>query len=1326
MQVRIEQDLDSAGEAFAAEILRALQFWHNELKIIIQLCTGESPFIGYRKMGGDKALREKGVKKYNKIGAILDTWDKPKTRLFLKNNGLNPKLKPDMKKVIAFAIDAIFPQKRNDYFAFANLLNNVCELWGIPKQNRNLFYGDIYVTKENDQWEINRIPEGEYKEIIESIDKEGLKILEYQARCLLNGNKIGFALNASLRIEGNKVIGQRLKRDDKGDFRVKEVEIEPLKSDHIQYKYLESMHNQALMMQEKLKGFGGAHITLLGVGPSYEGKGHIGFCEEGTLPEQTCFIAAINDYDATFHIAGAHAKEFYGFKNMFVTDGDVRMPKFGFITYGPADLMYRQSRNRPEQGKRDISKEVIVIVIATGNLKSNSVAKAIEGEYDCQYPLSLTQNSRGIYVLDKTSARDLRIKRYPWEFQAKGKEKQEKPDSEITASVIRPEQIIKELKLRNIAEGNNILLINPHMDDDFLAMMHLLKEMAPHYNIHACYTSLGYTAVYSDYVLGLLEVAGKLSQKEIENLNSQVKENLLKELIRESRNIKRIPRLDYEVLPYMNEKERTLRAKILLIDLNERYDLDILKLREFLAEVERRKPHNGGQDIDIMRFLKTSARFMEAVSGLMSLGVAYKNIYWPLDMSFYGAPGRPLAIKQEDINKIKGIIKAVKPKMVVFNGEGFPDFGSHSNTEIGTYIALFELLKERKVSPELLLFQWAGVWDRIRFKDSGISVVLTREELQDFYNAFNYFYPTQAPYAPVLNASSAEPQPFSRDIIVNARKSAQELLDLTNVPEDIKDILNQEGGVLNYKLARLRDAKTKCEFLSKQKELMRSRFSIDISSNAALIGPAPYPEKLNELPSPIIREMFRAGAISAREKRLFGWGETLQLSVDNMLELVDRFHKDMDAGLQGNTSSLAMLPTFADNPTGKEKGVFLAIDLGGSIFRLLLVRLLGSGRKPDVIIEKYSLKATCDYTQASANELFAAIARYIRMFLTKHKKRIERFGYKKPYPLGFTFSFSVSQTAIDKAFLKKCAKDFRMTGLLNQDVVQFLRKAISDEGLDDFIKVVSLNNDTVATLATRKYQDKNCDIGGIVGTGTNFCYVELLENIRTLTAEQKTGYGRETMIINIESGDFNKIPQNPYDKILDRDSTNIGEHITEKMVSGLYLGELSRLVLMDLISKGLLFKKEQLTKKEIAAISQKGSFTSPFMTEIAEDNSGTLKGVGTQLTQWGVKSQHISLEDKKMVKEVCSEVARRAARITAVVIFAIVTHIDEHIQRHHTVAMDGSLFEKHPNFKDDMRKAIKELSMEVFQADFSDKISLKLTTDGSGVGAAIIAAMNIC
>jgi len=54
-------------------------------------------------------------------------------------------------------------------------------------------------------------------------------------------------------------------------------------------------------------------------------------------------------------------------------------------------------------------------------------------------------------------------------------------------------------------------------------------------------------------------------------------------------------------------------------------------------------------------------------------------------------------------------------------------------------------------------------------------------------------------------------------------------------------------------------------------------------------------------------------------------------------------------------------------------------------------------------------------------------------------------------------------------------------------VVSLLNEALSRQGVSN-IRLAALVNDTVGTLVSRSYNDPNCDIGIILGTGTNACY----------------------------------------------------------------------------------------------------------------------------------------------------------------------------------------------------------------------------------------------
>ncbi|MFH1791278.1 MAG: hypothetical protein ABH885_04775 [Candidatus Omnitrophota bacterium] len=234
MTVQIAPDVPSAGKAFAVEIIKGMQHAfskfaaegrHDE-EIVIQLCTGDSPFIGYRFIGGDNVLSRRGLYKPTagtEVRALLDTWDTPATQDFLVKNGINPALKPDMKKVRVFAVDAMFPERPDDYFAFANLLGNICDLWGISndERHRNLFRGDIYVTRENGRWRVEEIPEEQYRPIVADIEANGMRFLEYQAACTLEGTAEGFRDDARLRVEGGKVFATVLKEKPKAGIILK-------------------------------------------------------------------------------------------------------------------------------------------------------------------------------------------------------------------------------------------------------------------------------------------------------------------------------------------------------------------------------------------------------------------------------------------------------------------------------------------------------------------------------------------------------------------------------------------------------------------------------------------------------------------------------------------------------------------------------------------------------------------------------------------------------------------------------------------------------------------------------------------------------------------------------------------------------------------------------------------------------------------------------------------------------------------------------------------------------------------------------------------------
>ena len=67
------------------------------------------------------------------------------------------------------------------------------------------------------------------------------------------------------------------------------------------------------------------------------------------------------------------------------------------------------------------------------------------------------------------------------------------------------------------------------------------------------------------------------------------------------------------------------------------------------------------------------------------------------------------------------------------------------------------------------------------------------------------------------------------------------------------------------------------------------------------------------------------------------------------------------------------------------------------------------------------------------------------------------------------------------------------------------------------MQCVAILNDTVGTLMSCAHSDRNCQIGLILGTGTNACYVEKLKDVETWDGElDEPG----EVIVNTEWGAF--------------------------------------------------------------------------------------------------------------------------------------------------------------------------------------------------------------
>lgn len=425
------------------------------------------------------------------------------------------------------------------------------------------------------------------------------------------------------------------------------------------------------------------------------------------------------------------------------------------------------------------------------------------------------------------------------------------------------------------------------------------------------------------------------------------------------------------------------------------------------------------------------------------------------------------------------------------------------------------------------------------------------------------------------------------------------------------------------------------------------------------------------------------------------------VSIVEIKNIIKDFHTEMFKGLSGFESSLKMIPSFTDRAKGTEKGKFIAVDLGGTNFRVISVELDGKGESFVSAVNKYAIDK--QYMEGTGKQLFNFIANGIKGFMEMNK-----IPFDKKLELAFTFSFPVEQTNIAAGKLLTWTKGFTASGVVGEDIVVMLNEALKRIGIKN-LKVAALVNDTVGTLVAKSYTEPSCDIGVILGTGTNACYPEKMANIKKWRGIPPKG----TMIINIEWGNFNKLPVTVYDKEVDAATPNPGFQRLEKMVSGMFLGEILRVVVRDLIKRDLIFQDESA----VNAFSRHSSLKTKEMDLFETDTSDNLGDIEAFLVaKAGIKN--ITLESKKLFKHVNKLITSRSAKLAAASIAAVVLWMDPELKNKHTIGIDGSLFEKYPGYK--------EMMKDVFRGLFkknAKNIVLETAKDGSGVGAAIIAAI---
>nr|AIY54286.1 hexokinase [Apostichopus japonicus] len=429
--------------------------------------------------------------------------------------------------------------------------------------------------------------------------------------------------------------------------------------------------------------------------------------------------------------------------------------------------------------------------------------------------------------------------------------------------------------------------------------------------------------------------------------------------------------------------------------------------------------------------------------------------------------------------------------------------------------------------------------------------------------------------------------------------------------------------------------------------------------------------------------------------------DALHLNLDALRDIQGRMHSDMVKGLgvaSNKAAVVKMFPTYVRSlPDGSENGDFFALDLGGSNFRVLLVKL----RDGNVEMKSKVYKIATEIMTGTGENLF----NYIADCLAEFKKEQGLEG--KDLPLGFTFSFPCRQNGLNSASLVTWTKGFSATGVVDQDVAKLLSEACKRRNVN--LDIIAVVNDTTGTLMSCAHADSNCYVGLIIGTGTNACYMEALDEVELWNGDK--GEPKQT-IINMEWGAFGddgsiEDIRTDFDRELDKITLNQGKQLYEKMISGMYLGEISRQAILKLAKEKLLFNGVVS-----AELQKPWAFESKFLTDIEKDVSTDGLVCREILRQLNCRD---TMEDVTVVRAICSAVSTRAAKLVTAGLAAVIKKMG---RKTLTIGVDGSLYKYHPRFHPLMDTFTRELVPEA-------RVKYMLSEDGSGKGAALIAAVAV-
>lgn len=403
-------------------------------------------------------------------------------------------------------------------------------------------------------------------------------------------------------------------------------------------------------------------------------------------------------------------------------------------------------------------------------------------------------------------------------------------------------------------------------------------------------------------------------------------------------------------------------------------------------------------------------------------------------------------------------------------------------------------------------------------------------------------------------------------------------------------------------------------------------------------------------------------------------GFTSHYSKDRLSGHATEICAQFNEALQQN-SPLTMLANYNIRATGRELGLYLVIDLGGSTLRVAVIDIAApvldnetdrSSRISVVIENKWEI-----------NDSFKNIDRLFFDFIAS--KIIETLRGQtliaaqpdKVINMGITWSFPLDHVSHNRGKMLHVSKGYTIDPEVHgHDLKEEVEAAMLRQNLCVDVKVIV--NDSLAVYAAGSFMDPYMKLAMVLGTGQNMCC-----SLQTPKLHRNKTLGEDAVLLNSELSMFGvnllEDLSTAYDKVIDNrfnrstllfkphmemdPETNSIFQPSELMVSGRYLPELTRLVMVDMIRDGDLFA--DIEPEALAQLyTPYEGFTGELLCAVCEgkDNQKTAAKLASH---YGF-SQLVCEDDLAKIRAVGNCVIERAAYIVASTIIAFIKLLHEH------------------------------------------------------------------